>query len=138
MATSIRILQTKKNALLNRQELGIEVRHSKAAMPDRKTLTQDLCEKMNVPKENIVVRNCKTRFGADVSTASVRVYDKLDYLEKYEPKHVLHKLFPKEKKGGERAMQRKSRKEEKNKKKRVRGTEAANKKKALKRQEKNK
>lgn len=136
MASTVKIESKRQNSLLDRLEVKLTVYHPRSATPDKRGIAQDLSEQLSVSKENIVVRDCKTRFGGNVSTASAKIYNRKEQLEKVERRFVLDRVN--REKGIERQrMGRKLRKEEKNKAKKIRGTKQAYSKKVAKRQEKN-
>ncbi|KAI5172684.1 small subunit ribosomal protein S24e [Nematocida sp. LUAm3] len=135
MSNTIKILEKKQNPLLDRMELALSIYHPKSSTPPKKEIAQLLSEQLSASVDNIIVRDCFTRFGTHISSASAKIYGKKASLERIEHKYVLERIL-KEKEGKEVAkIPRKVRKEEKNKKKKIRGTMAAYLKKANKRQE---
>ncbi|EHY66301.1 small subunit ribosomal protein S24e [Nematocida ausubeli] len=136
MANTIKILEKKQNPLLDRMELSLSVYHPSSGTPNKKDISKMLSEQLNASTDNIIVKDCFTRFGTHVSTAAAKIYNKKSSLEKIEHKFVLNRIL-KEKEGKEvTKLPRKLRKEEKNKKKKIRGTIAALQKKVEKRQQK--
>lgn len=137
MSNTIKVLEKKQNPLLDRMELSLSVYHPTLGTPNKKEISRILSEQMNTSIENIVIRNCYTRFGTHISTAQAKIYNKKSSLEKIEHKFILARI-QKEKDGKEIAkLPRKIRKENKNKQKKIRGTLAALQKKVEKRQERN-
>ncbi|KAI5185977.1 small subunit ribosomal protein S24e [Nematocida homosporus] len=137
MATSVKILEKRQNLLLDRTELVLSVYHPQGSTPTKKAVAKQISEQLNVAVDNIIVRDCSTRFGTHITSATAKVYTKKASLERIEHKFVLDRIL-KETEGKEVVKTpRKIRKEEKNKKKKIRGTMQAYLKKATKRQEKN-
>lgn len=137
MTNTIKIIEKKQNPLLDRMELSLSIYHPSTGTPDKKVVAKMLSEQLNTPTDNIVVKDCYTRFGTHIATALVKVYNNKSSLEKIEHKFILNRIL-KEKEGKEvTRLPRKLRKEEKNKKKKIRGTLAALQKKAEKRQQRN-
>ncbi|KAI5189454.1 small subunit ribosomal protein S24e [Nematocida minor] len=137
MSNTIKILEKKQNPLLDRMELSLSIYHPTKGTPNKKDVSKILSEQMNVSVDNIIIKDCYTRFGTHISTAQAKIYNKKLSLEKIEHKFILNRI-QKEKDGKEiTKLPRKIRKEEKNKKKKIRGTLAALQKKAEKRQQRN-
>ncbi|KAH9385379.1 small subunit ribosomal protein S24e [Nematocida major] len=135
MANTIKILEKKQNPLLDRMELSLSIYHPTCGTPDKKDVAKLLSEQLNSSIDNIIVRDCYTKFGTHIATATAKIYNKKSSLETIEHKFVLNRI-QKEKGGKESTrLPRKLRKEEKNKKKKIRGTLAALQKKAEKRQQ---
>ena len=83
-----------------------------------KVITQVVAKKFKVDTEQVVVYGRKTKFGGGKSTGFCLIYDSLDSRKKYEPKHRLVKselMAPSTKKN------RKTKKDEKNRTKHLRG-----------------
>jgi len=136
MTSVLKILSKKENKLLERTEVVIEVTHPLSSTPQKKEIREMLSKEMQVPKDNIVVKDCQTRFGTHITRGIAKLYHKNASLQAIEHKYVL-KRIAKEK--GEKVVHReprKLRKEQKNKNKKIRGTMATYKKKAEKRQAK--
>ncbi|OAG30114.1 small subunit ribosomal protein S24e [Nematocida displodere] len=135
MTNTIKILEKKQNPLLDRMELKLSVYHPRSSTPDKKDIAQILGEQLSAHSDNIIVRNCSTRFGTHITTAAAKVYGKKASLERIEHKFILNRIV--KQKGGkeETKLPRKMRKEEKNKNKKIRGTKATFMRKAAKRQE---
>ncbi|KAI5165423.1 small subunit ribosomal protein S24e [Nematocida sp. ERTm5] len=135
MTNTIKILEKKQNPLLDRMELSLSVYHPCSGTPNKKEISKMLSEQLNTSTDNIVVKDCYTRFGTHISSAAAKIYNKKSSLEKIEHKFILNRII-KEKEGKEiTKLPRKLRKEDKNKKKKIRGTIAALQKKVEKRQQ---
>eukprot|EP00828_Plagiopyla_frontata_P041420 TRINITY_DN589_c0_g1_i12.p1 TRINITY_DN589_c0_g1~~TRINITY_DN589_c0_g1_i12.p1 ORF type:complete len:109 (+),score=23.72 TRINITY_DN589_c0_g1_i12:1-327(+) len=80
-----------------------------------------IAKKLKVSDSNVVIFGFKVHYGGGKSTGFCLIYDSLQYLLKYEPKHRLRKaqILPK------REMTRKQKKEMKGKAKKHRGLEKA-------------
>ncbi|KAI5181171.1 small subunit ribosomal protein S24e [Nematocida sp. AWRm80] len=135
MALTVKVLERKQNPLLDRLEVSLSIYHPQGSTPDKKDVSKELGSQLNTSSDNIIVRDVYTRFGTHVSTANAKIYNKKASLERIEHKYVLNRIL-KEKDGKEiTRVPRKMRKEEKNKKKKIRGTMEKHIKKATKRQE---
>ena len=136
MSNTVKILEKKQNPLLDRMEVVLSIYHPRGSTPNKKDVSQKLSEQLSVSTDNIVVRNCVTRFGTHITSATAKIYNKKSSLERIEHKFILERIL-KEKEGKETVkLSRKIKKEEKNKKKKIRGTPEAAARKAEKRQEK--
>ncbi|KAI5191870.1 small subunit ribosomal protein S24e [Nematocida sp. AWRm77] len=137
MANTIKIIERKENPLLHRVELNLSIMHPNESTPQKKDLATEIGKQLGVPANYVVVRDCCTRFGSHVSTASAKVYKEKQYLEKIEHKYILKRLRKSEGDVKEETrMPRKIRKQEKTKRKNIRGTMETFHKKALKTEEK--
>ncbi len=83
-----KIVKREKNPLFSREEIVLEIAHSKEATPSRKKILE-VCATLSGNKtENGVVIKVLTSFGADVSKAFVRFYEKAEDLKRAEPEYI--------------------------------------------------
>ncbi|KNE58162.1 40S ribosomal protein S24 [Allomyces macrogynus ATCC 38327] len=122
--TSSATIRTRKfltNRLLQRKQMVVDVLHANLANLAKETIREKLAKMYKVNKEVVVVFGFRTAFGGGKSTGFALIYDSVDSLKKFEPKHRLVRLgLAEESKSG-----RKQRKERKNRAKKVRGTKKA-------------
>ncbi|MES1923514.1 hypothetical protein MHBO_005096 [Bonamia ostreae] len=113
----------KTNPLLSRREMVLAVKHPGMANVSKKTLKETLAAKYNVKDpETIVLFGFRTQFGGGSSTGFARIYTTADQMKGIEPRHRLVRLGVLEK---VTKKSRKSIKELKNRKKKVRGKKKA-------------
>lgn len=117
----VRLRKTVKNPLLDRNQYQISLIHEGAAAPTTKQVQQQIAQKLRVNAEQVVVMQMKTQFGGSRSEAQGLVYHSKDSLMKFEPKHRLIKQGVVEKPKAK--VNKKTRKELKNKIRKLRGKE---------------
>eukprot|EP01156_Anaeramoeba_ignava_P006585 Anaeramoba_ignava/a349051_141.p1 GENE.a349051_141~~a349051_141.p1 ORF type:complete len:155 (+),score=52.14 a349051_141:41-466(+) len=106
------------NRLLGRKQMVVDVIHPNRAIISKADLRKKLAKMYNVKEPNtIILFGFKTDFGGGKSSGFGLIYDDIDTVKKFEPKHRLIPLNLKKKP----ALNRKQRKERKNKAKKFRG-----------------
>jgi len=118
------VIRTKKfllNRLLSRKQMVLEVIHAGQPNVPKDTLKELLAKKFKTDGKNISLFGFKTLYGGGRSSGFCLIYDNYDYFLKYEPKYRLRRVKILEQRTGNR----KSRKEIKTKRKKVRGTAKA-------------
>ncbi|ORX55220.1 hypothetical protein DM01DRAFT_1321351 [Hesseltinella vesiculosa] len=109
------------NRLLGRKQMVVDIIHPGVANISREALREKLGKMYRADKEVVSVFGLKTHFGGGVTTGFALIYDNVEALKKFEPKHRLARIGLAEPgKGG-----RKQRKEKKNRAKKFRGTKKA-------------
>ncbi|CAK7308710.1 40S ribosomal protein S24 [Vulpes lagopus] len=117
-------IQTRKfmtNRLLQQNQMVIDVLHPRKATVPKTEIREKLAKMYKTTPDVIFVFGFRTHFGGGKTTGFGMIYDSLDYAKKNEPKHRLarHGLYEKKK------LQENSRKERKNRMKKVRATAKA-------------
>jgi small subunit ribosomal protein S24e len=100
----IEIHSKKENPLLDRTEVQFTVRHAGESTPNREIIRNELAEKLNVKKDNVVVDSIDSGFGVQESKGYAKVYKSVEKSKNWEREHILvrNKLVEKkakEKKG---------------------------------------
>ncbi|KAI8059340.1 40S ribosomal protein S24, partial [Gongronella butleri] len=117
-------LRTRKfmtNRLLGRKQMVLDIIHPGLANVSREDLREKLAKMYRTDKEVVSVFGLKTHFGGGITTGFALIYDNVEALKKFEPKHRLVRVgLAEAPKGG-----RKQRKEKKNRAKKFRGTKKA-------------
>jgi small subunit ribosomal protein S24e len=117
----VRARKVMTNPLLDRKQFSIEVIHEGAAGPSRKNVQTIVAQKFKTNAEHVVVMNLRTQFGGNKSTALGLIYSSKDAMMKFEPKYRLIKQGLVEK--PKIKTNRKTKKELKNKIRKLRGME---------------
>lgn len=106
------------NRLLARKQMILDVIHPGLANCSKTDCREKLAKMYSVDKDTVVTFGFKTAFGGAKSTGFALIYDNVDALKRFEPKHRLVRqgLATATKSG------RKQRKEKKNRAKKVRGS----------------
>ncbi len=76
------VLEHKKNPLLERDEVKINIEREK--IPSRLDLTKEISKHFKKPEENIVIEKISGNFGNKTFFISLKIYDDVKSKEKYE------------------------------------------------------
>jgi len=79
----------KENPLLDRTEVHFTVRHEGESTPNREIVRNELAEKLNVKKDNVVVDRINSGFGAQESKGYAKVYKSVEKSKNWERAHIL-------------------------------------------------
>jgi small subunit ribosomal protein S24e len=117
----IRARKFQTNKLLDRKQFVVDVFHKEVGDVSLKMMTKELAKKFKVSEDTVVLFGFRTIFGGGKSTGFCLIYDSLDSLKKFEPKHRLFKSGVLVKSADAKKKTRRMKKEEKNKVKDLRG-----------------
>ncbi len=115
----IRARKFVNNPLLDRKQFVLDIYHKQVGDVSKKSVAAKVADKFKVPADHVVLFGTKTKFGGGRSTSFCLIYDNMDSLKKFEPKHRLKSrdLLP----AGAQGKNRRTKKEEKNRTKNLRG-----------------
>ena len=121
MQVVIRARKFMLNKLLARKQMIMDVIHTDQVMPSKRILKDKIADKFKCDSRNVVLYGFRTQFGGDKSSGFCMIYDNVQGLCKYEPKHRLRKagVIP----AADKGTGRKVNKEVKGKTNKVRGKE---------------
>ena len=85
----VQIDSKKNNQLLNRTEVYFTVKHLGEKTPNREIVRNELAEKLNAKKENIVVDYIRPGFGTNETAGYAKVYSSLQKVKELEETHIL-------------------------------------------------
>lgn len=122
----IRVNKYQNNPLLKRRELEITVNHDKTSTPSKKEMAENISSSYSLPASQIYVFGIKTGFGSNESVAYAHIYNSMQDLKDIEKEHVIAKITGEVKS----KINRRTKKQEKNKKLKIFGSERRNKMKA--------
>jgi len=114
------------NRLLQRRQMILDVHHPGLATPDKEQLKNMLAEYLSKAKGHKAASDCttifgmKTKFGGGRSSCFALVYDSVDALKLFEPKH--RQISAGHATAAAVTIGRKQRKEKKNRELKFRGT----------------
>ena len=120
-AVVIKTRKYKRNPLLSRRQMIVDVIHPGRANVPRAELQEVLAGMFNANPKHTIMFGFRTKFGGGKSTGFGLIYDNEEACLKFEPKYRLIRNGLKEKK----ESSRKAIKESKNKGKKIRGTGAS-------------
>lgn len=105
----IKIESKRNNPLLNRTEVQFTVKHEGEGTPNREIIRNELADKLNAKKENIIINNISSGFGNQETTGYAKVYTSLKHSKGLERKHFLirNKIITEEKKTDEKKKEEK-------------------------------
>jgi len=121
VTATIRTRKFMTNRLLARRQMVVDVLHPGRATVPKKEISEKLAKMYKTTPDVVACFGFRTHFGGGKTTGFALVYDNMDLLKKFEPKHRLAAKGMYEKK----KVSRKQRKERKNRMKKVRGTKKA-------------
>lgn len=85
----IEIKSKKNNPLLDRTEVHFIIKHDGEKTPGRDIIKNDLAEKLNTKKENVLVQTIKTGFGSSETVGYAKVYSSFEKTKGIERNFVL-------------------------------------------------
>ncbi|MEM1555790.1 MAG: 30S ribosomal protein S24e [Candidatus Bathyarchaeia archaeon] len=85
----IKIVSTKRNELLKRNEVYFMVRHEKDATPPRIKVREKIAGVLGVEVDRVFIRRMESVTGAMMSIGEAHVYDSPDYARLIEPEHII-------------------------------------------------
>jgi len=85
----IKIESKRNNPLLNRTEVQFTVKHEGEGTPNREIIRNELADKLNAKKENIIINNISSGFGTQETVGYAKVYTSLKQSKDLERKHFL-------------------------------------------------
>jgi small subunit ribosomal protein S24e len=85
----VQIDSKKNNPLLNRTEVYFTVKHLGEKTPNREIVRNELAEKLNSKKENIVVNFIKPGFGTNKTNGYAKIYSSLEKAKEIEETYIL-------------------------------------------------
>nr|WP_321497852.1 30S ribosomal protein S24e [uncultured Methanolobus sp.] len=86
----IKIINDKKNALLNRRELNIAVTFD-GATPSRNDVRAKLAAMLNAPLELVIVQKMSNEFGKQEVDGYVKIYEDAARMKQIEEAYVLER-----------------------------------------------
>ena len=95
----LKVLSKKKNELLSRTELVVEMQEK--TIPSKVDIRAKLSAMLNTPVETIAIQKVETKFGSSHALIYVRTYNDVAALKKTEAEYVITRNFGKEKKAEE-------------------------------------
>jgi len=95
----IKITQQHYNALFKRREVMFEVDHAQTkGTPSRLELRARLAELLNTSPEVVYIKKVETKSGTMIAVGEANAYDGAEQAKLIEPKYIIARNLPKEKK----------------------------------------
>jgi len=100
----IKVLEEKKNPLLQRREVKFSVSHN-LGTPSRDEIKAKIAAYLNSKPELVIIDNMKSEFGKRETKGYAKIYETVEHLKKTETEHIVQRNAKKEapKKEGEAA-----------------------------------
>jgi ribosomal protein S24E len=83
----VNIQKKTERALLKRTDVTARVAYE-GATPQRQALKDKLAAALKQPVEKLVIRQITTEFGKQAAIVEASVYDSVESLEQFEPRHM--------------------------------------------------
>lgn len=93
---NLRIIEEKKQELLERKELNIDMTYS-GAVPSRTELAKEVAKIAKTKEELVAVRKVETKFGFGKGKITAYVYNDAKVLDVTEKKYTMSRGKPKDK-----------------------------------------
>jgi len=95
----IKINQQQYNPLLKRREIAFTVEHRETkGTPSRLEIRRTLADVLKTNPEVVYVRRVETKAGTMTATGEANAYDSVEQAKLIEPKYIIERNTPKEKK----------------------------------------
>lgn len=105
----VKITQQQYNPLLKRKEIAFEIEHSQTkGTPARLEIRQRLAEILKTNLEVVFVKRVETKAGTMRAIGNANAYDSIEQAKLIEPKYIIARNLPKEKKEEKEAPAAKS------------------------------
>lgn len=89
ISMEVKIENKKNNQLLNRTEVYFTITHEGEGTPNREIIRNELADKLNTKKENIVVDSLSSGFGIRKTEGYAKVYTSIKQAKGLEREHLL-------------------------------------------------
>jgi len=99
MSFNIEIIEEKKNPLIDRKEIKINIDHFGQGTPNRLNIKKKISAMQGADEKLTIIKKIKTHYGAANDTGIVYIYDNFEDLKYFEPFHIQVRNLPKEKRG---------------------------------------
>ncbi len=90
------VANEKKNQLLGRTELIVQVKHLGQATPNRQTLRKEIGRNQKASPEQVYIQKIVTDYGAGISDCIVNIYKTVKQGEESEPEYMRKRNAPPE------------------------------------------
>jgi len=98
----VSITQQQYNPLLKRKEIAFQIDHKQTrGTPTRLEVRNALAEMLNTKPEVVYVKRVETKAGTMIATGEANAYDSVEQARRIEPKYMIERNTPKEKKEAE-------------------------------------
>ena len=87
----LRVVSERFNSLIRRLEVEAVVTHQGSPTPSRRELVEALSRMYSRSPELVIVRKVESEYGMGVSRVYAHIYESLERLKLYEPKHILRR-----------------------------------------------
>jgi small subunit ribosomal protein S24e len=95
----IKITHEQQNRLLKRKEITFEIDHAQTkGTPQRLEVRNKLAEILKTKPDLVYVKRMETRTGTMKATGEANAYDSMEQAKLLEPKYIVNRNIPQEKK----------------------------------------
>lgn len=95
----IKITKEQQNRLLKRKEISFEIDHSQTrGTPQRLEIRNKLAEVLKTKPELVYVKRVETKTGTMKATGEANAYESIEQAKLIEPKYIITRNIPQEKK----------------------------------------
>ncbi|EJW04377.1 hypothetical protein EDEG_01381 [Edhazardia aedis USNM 41457] len=97
MAFKLEIVKQTENKLLQRKELDLILTHTLEKTPNKIDVSKRLATTFQADPKNVIVYDCKGRFGSHVTHSKAKIYFSFDQLKTVERDFVVARISPEDK-----------------------------------------
>lgn len=97
MSFDIKILEEKKNPLIDRTEVKFQIDHFGSGTPSRLEIKKKITRMKKSNEKLTIIRNVKTHFGSAYDIGVAHIYDSANELQFFEPFYIQTRNLEKEK-----------------------------------------
>ncbi|RLG77464.1 MAG: 30S ribosomal protein S24e [Thermoprotei archaeon] len=85
------VVRERYNKLVGRRELEVVIDHMFKGTPKRSEMREALAKLYGVSTDLVIVKRILSEYGWGKSRARVHIYDNIERLKAFEPKHILRR-----------------------------------------------
>jgi len=89
----VTVQKKEENPLFNRVEVSVTIHHDKKATPSRSDILERVTRIVEADPKLSTIRELRTAYGSNYSTALVHVYKDENSLKEFEPAHLINRTL---------------------------------------------
>ena len=97
MSFDIKILEEKRNPLIDRTEIKLRIEHFGAGTPNRLEIKKKIAALKNFNEKLTIIHKIQAHYGSNNDIGIVNIYDNFEELQFFEPFHIQVRNLPLEK-----------------------------------------
>lgn len=94
----IKIVSSRRNDLLKRNEIIFILSHERSPTPSRIEVRKEIAKVLKTEIDKVYIRKIETVTGTTTSIGEAHIYDSLELVKQIEPEHIIIRNTPQVKK----------------------------------------